>query len=488
MQSINKYKNYKEDDFERVQTRNYLFMYTAASIILCISSIISGELYLLICGVVMMALAPVVCKSCSRFVAIVLSAYFVCDQIQFNFMGSTFKIYFIVSIILIFLHIKMAYRAITDNIIRNLTIWILAGIVLSLFSPNSSNALFTFCGVILQALSAYAIYLVLCSGEMNLEQLETTFYNIIKYALCFGYIQLIIYKISGIALGINPSVTLGQLAVGQVPSFFYEGNSYGKLLCWGIIFCIPGVVHAGSHQRKYIALLFFQVLMLIMSMTRTATYAMVVALVFLAAWYVAQRYSRSKFFKMIIACVALIALILGLVNSGIIQLDSYSSYKIENMFNISDLESDVSAAYRMKSMEQGITIWRSSIRNFLAGVGYGQATGDLTSIGGSSMAEVGGSDIFTVAVSFGVIGLALYIYLFVKTIMNCIRIKRYAIDETHLVWIERIFTWIIYFFAIGFMSGAMLRTEYWIVYGIAAYVLSDSYCDEYTYMNSGEQS
>lgn len=454
----------------RAKERQAVMFYVLASLTLVIMGIVMGNVLLAALSILVLLFMPIVCKSFKRELAIVLVMYFVLDQISFQVVGGTFRLYFVFSVVIIYLLFAYWKSIFASDILRALLSWVVVCVVLSLVSTSPTGSLLSFFSTILQMLSAFAIFFILYSKTISLREMDEVFVKILAITFVFGIIQFIIYKSTGIALGINESVVAGQLASGQIPGFRHEGNALGKLLGWGIIFCIPPLVNLNNGKRKYNYILILLVVVFIMSITRTVLYGLTVTAVFAACWYI-YRKKAGKVCKAILIFAILAMGLALLISLDVIQIQGYSLYKLQNMFlNIEETSQDGSARYRLASMKQGYDIWFSSIKNTWTGVGYSQARADMRYLGGVNNSEVGGCDLMNIGVSFGIIGLAMYLRVILKSFFNTLYATLSEQEEIyHRIWCERVIFALIYYVVLQALSGSMLVPEFWMTFGIGAY-------------------
>ena len=459
------------------RTKQFAVLYVFVAILLSMGGILIGSRNLFVLAFAMLAAFPFVCKSFVRAITVMLVMYFLMDQVSFQILGGTFRIYFFFSITIIIFLSNYWIDIFKSPIMRAMVVWVAVGVLLSLLCDEPVSSLVSFISTILQMLSGFAIYLLLISGLIDLSKLDKLFILILFVIFGFGIVQLGIYRVAGIGLGLNPAVVVGQLSAGQIPSLRYEGNALGKLLGWGILFCIPPLINAENVQKKkYKYLLAFLLLFLIISLTRTVLYSLAITTGFAICWYT-YRNKGVKFFRIVFFLVFMIAVILSAIQLNIIQLGDYSAYKLQHMFlGVEEASQDGSASYRLESMKQGLKIWFSTPKNIFMGVGYARATADLSYIGGLKEAEVGGCDLVNIGVSFGVIGLAFYLIIILKSFFTgCIMAVKAPSGSMRHIWSERGLLAVIYYLVLQSLTGSMLVPEFWMTFGILAYVAHDYY-------------
>lgn len=455
--------------------KQFALLYVLVMMALSMGGLFMGNMMLAIISFAMLVAFPIVCKSFKRAATILLLMYFMMDQLSFQILGGTFRIYFIFSIIIILLLLNYWRDIFAAPIMRALVFWVITSILLCLISDSPVPALISFMSTILQMLSGFAVYLLLVSGIIDLSKLDKLFITILFVMFGFGVVQMIIYRATGIGIGLNPAVVKGQLEIGQIPSFRYEGNALGKLLGWGIIFCIPALINAEKTQRKkYKYLLALLLVFLVISITRTVLYALAVTASFAICWYV-YRGKGSRFFRMILFLVLLAVAAVLAIQFNIIHLGDYSIYKLQHMFlGAEEALQDGSAGYRLQSMKQGFDIWLSSPKSILTGVGYARATADLSYVGGSKETEVGGCDLVSIGVSLGVIGLIVYLRILWKSFVTGIKITlKTPSGSIHQIWSERAILTMVFYLVLQSLGGSMLTPEFWMTFGIMGYVAQD---------------
>lgn len=465
------------DLMTNTRTKQFAVLYVFVAILLSMGGILMGSRNLFVLAFAMLAAFPFVCKSFVRAITVMLVMYFLMDQVSFQILGGTFRIYFFFSITIIIFLSNYWIDIFKSPIMRAMVVWVAVGVLLSLLCDEPVSSLVSFISTILQMLSGFAIYLLLISGLIDLSKLDKLFTVILFVMFGFGIVQLGIYRVAGIGLGLNPVVAAGQLSAGQIPSLRYEGNALGKLLGWGILFCIPPLINTENpHKKKYKYLLAFLLLFLIISLTRTVLYSLAITTGFAICWYT-YRNKGFNFIKTLLFLAFLLVVTILLIQFNVIQLGDYSLYKLQHMFlGAEEASQDGSAGYRLESMKQGFTIWFSSLKNTLMGVGYARATADLSSVGGLTDAEVGGCDLISIGVSFGVIGLILYLRILWKTFGAGLKtILKTPNGSMRQIWSERALLAVMYYLVLQSLAGSMLVPEFWMTFGIMGYTAYDHY-------------
>lgn len=452
-------------------SKRFALLYILVTMVLSVGGFFMGNTSLIVAACAMLIAFPIVCKSFERAVTVMLVMYFLMDQMSFQILGGTFRVYFFFSIVIIAFFLHCWGSVLASPIMRALIFWVVIGVIFNLVSGSAVPALISFMSTILQMLSGVAVYLLLVSGLIDLSKLDRLFVMILFLMFGFGVVQMVIYKTTGIGVGLNPEVVAGQLAIGQIPSFRYESNTLGKLLGWGVIFCIPPIINMeGKKTRKYKYLLAFLLIFLIISITRAVLYALVVTMIVSVCWYT-YRKKGGRFLKIASFLVVLAAVAMLAIRFDIIRIGDYSLYKLENMFLGSEEASqDSSAGYRLQSMKQAVDIWFSSPQSILTGVGYARATADLSYVGGATEAEVGGCDLVSIGVSLGIIGLVLYLRILLKLFLAGLKT---ALDtpggSIQQIWSERVLFAAVFYTVFQALSGSLLCPEFWMTFAIGAY-------------------
>jgi O-antigen ligase len=353
-------------------------------------------------------------------------------------------------------------------------------IISSLMSYSINAAFNSSLYLLLNMMGAFAVFLILLNKKVTLEQFQNLIYWILLVNVIFGLIQILLFKFTGISIGLGNNYN-GQLTISQIPGFRAEANTHGKLVCFGILFCIPPMIR-NFKQKKYRTLFMLLLLTSIISPTRSATYAMLIAVIVLMLWFIKQKL-LSRMMTIMFGAFFGVGILVFMVSSGLINVSGYSATKLDNFFllNIDDLNNDGSSGFRLKSLTDAFDLWNESIKNRIIGVGYGQA---YANVQGAGFIRIGGNDFTSILVGTGLIGVLAYLFLFIIQ-ANVLKIgARSSLAKWHKIFCEQLMFINIYFLVISFLSGCTQTPEIWMTFGISAYI---SFCNKYRKDNENEE-
>lgn len=394
-----------------------------------------------------------------------MAAWFILDQVYFDVLGGTFRIYFACSLLIIFILIKWLSNVLCVNNLLILVIFLAYILFTAIFSDYMLGAVKSSLFLILNSLTAFATFTMIYSGVLTELKFAEVLRKLLVISIVFGLFQFVLYRFTGNGIGFSPTTATQQLSVGQIPGFRTEANTHGKLVAWSIIFSLPPIIN-GVNRSKYRNLLFLAVITLVISMTRSALYAMLITMLIMTLWYLWHKGVYS-FFKIAPLVLALVLVVWIFSSSGLFGDLNYSLHKLNNLFLLTadSLKSDGSASYRLSSLKTGIEIWGQSFSTKLFGVGYGQTWATLSGMIGET--RTGATDIISILAGAGIIGLGLFVLLNLQTWKLVIKTIQICSDNRR-VFAEQILFCSIYGFCIGFFSGSIQNPEFWIAIGCSA--------------------
>lgn len=442
---------------------NEMILSLIAALAVMIAGIMSANIIYMLMGLILMIFSAVVKNRPYWFYMGMIAAPFFLEMVYFTILGGTFRIGFLCSCVIIFLWIKNLTEIMTAPNMRSLTIMFIYFLVTAFLSSYMSGAFKSTLFLILNAAIGYAVCILLVNEYFLLEEFEEILRIILFVCIAFGLIQYLIYRFSGIGIGFNTLQAQQQLAMGQIPGFRTEANTHGKLVCWTIIFCLPPIINCSKNAKQYKFLLVLSILTLALSMTRSASYGMIITIIVMLIWYTLQGRSNNSMRIILLGLVA-VGVILVIISSGILGDSSYSLYKLQNMFitNVDEVKSDGSGSFRFDSFIAAYEIWNQSIKTRLFGVGYGQAWATIKGL--ATETRAGGNDIMSVLAGGGIIGEILFIWTNIRTW----KAAAIATKGEHNIFAEQMMFCAIYGFMICFFSGILQCPEYWISLGCIA--------------------
>lgn len=445
------------------QNNNETIITGIAMIVSSFISFFSNNLIFYIIPFAMLLFTVLVRSNVRYFYAGMIASPFVLELVYFNIMGGTFRIGFFCSLIVIVLWSKVLINVISISNIRILIILFIYMLCSSFMSTQTIEAIKSSLFLILNSMIGFAACILLCIDMYSEHEMSELIRKIITICIAFGLIQYIVYRFTGVALGINTSSAMMQLSVGQIPGFRTEANTHGKLICWAVIFCLPPIINKAANSQKYKNLMIISLINLVLSMTRSATYAVVLTLSIMIIWYTFTG-RADKSWRIILLGIVALGVILVVLNSGMLEGSSYSLYKLQNLFltNVSDITNDASGNFRFNSFTTAFEMWNQSWKTRLVGVGYGQTWSTI--LGVDTETRMGGSDIMSILAGIGLIGELLFVLLNYR---NWKLASNLALT-TKSIFAEQMLFCGIYGFFICFFSGILACPEFWICVGCTA--------------------
>jgi hypothetical protein len=439
---------------------------------MAIYTFISGNVMYILFALVLEILAVFVNRNRRLFYNLILFAWFTLELVYFNIMGGTFRIGFLCSIVALFIFIPSVAKIFQAPNLRWMFAFLLYMMVSSCFSSYLGGALKSSLFLTLNASVAFVSCILIVTNCFNEYEFLEIIRKIILFCIVFGLVQWLIYKVSGIGIGVSTSIVVNQLSIGQIPSLRTEANTHGKLVCWAIIFSIPPIVNKYK-EEKYRILLILSLVTLALSMTRSATYSMIISIVIMMIWYLIHG-KATKVVNIVMIAIVAVGCLIVITNSGLLGESSYSLYKINNLFltNVDEVKNDGSGGFRYNSFITAFEIWNQSWKTRLIGVGYGQTWANIKGLAGEGRA--GATDIMSILAGTGIIGLILFMIFNVSSWIQSGRNSSSQIIEKK-VFSEQMLFCSIYGFGICIFSGILQCPEYWLSIGCsAAFYISEN--------------
>lgn len=397
------------------------------------------------------------------FFAIILS-WLTLEVVYFNLFGGTFRISFLCSLLMIVIFIPALAKTVLYSNLKWVLLLFLYMFAMAIFSENIVGAVKSSFYLMLNAGVAFVAFVFIYTGKIDEYEFPELLRKAVTFCVIFGLFQWLVYRGTGIVISLDPASATGQLKIGQIPGFRTEANVHGKMICWAIVFSLPPVFY-GVNKKKYRRLLILALTTLALSMTRSALYAMIITIIFMILWYLKKR-RKNIVIKIALGVILVFSAILLVLASGILG-DSYSLYKIQNMFltSVDDIKSDGSAGFRYQSFTVALDIWNQSWKNRIIGVGYGQTWASLQGVLGETRA--GGCDILAVLAGTGIIGLLIFMMFNVRSWVQDADI--WHTNEVEIkVFSEQLLFCGIFGFCICIFSGILQCPEYWVILGCSA--------------------
>lgn len=413
----------------------------------------------------------------SAIYEIIIIMAFVSELLYWNISGSTVRMYFIMYILIMCLFVKNVNHVFSNKLLSILILYYVLLFLSSMLSADFVSAFKSSVFYILNTLFAIVVYLMFRNKKMSFDGINKTIYIACMICVCEGLMQYLIYKVGGIAIG-SPA-GMKQIAEGQISGLFTEANIHGKLVCWSIVWFFPVLLQEKKTRtrKKYIYLLILDGITLLISPTRAAMYAVIVTLFCAVFLYIKEKKSM-QLLKYLIPILLIVLISITLVSFGYIQLGSGAQKKFANFLltNVSDVINDGSGAFRYGTILNSLTVWTSSYKNFMVGVGSGQ----LYSTIASYTSNLTGNDFMTITTSTGVLGLICFLSM-LSVAFSVTKRDKHEGKEVSGVKQQILFSLI--FTVVMFVFSSFSKTPMcWLAIGIAAFLKEQKgrevYCAE----------
>lgn len=391
---------------------------------------------------------------------------FTTEIISFNFIGNL-RLYYLLTFFVLFLFCRILYRIIENKILNKLLLFLSFLIFTALLSSYTKGALASIISLGLNIATAFSVYLILTTKKLSEEEFLYTLENVLLFNVVYGLVSLIIYRISGFTIWGSSNSAI-QLQGMQIAGLRTEANTHGKLCCYCVAYCIPFAILKKIDKRKKL-LLVLSLITLIVSPTRSATYALLTAVILFLAYLLYYR-KGTKVIKLVMNVVILFGIVMVLVNTQIIKIEGYSLTKLTNFFltDIDSIKADGSGGFRFASFEAAMNLWKQNIKTVLFGFGYNQAIGTLQN--GTVETVLSGVEAMGVLLGGGILSLTGYIFSYVYAIKCCLEKAKGVICEEKLQ-LYSILTCLVLSFVLSFTSASMYVPETWVSFGLLAYYM-----------------
>ena len=389
---------------------------------------------------------------------------FTTELISFRFIGNL-RLYYVVGLLYLFPFIPQFKKLIRNQVTGSLLLFIFVLFITSIFSSSFGGALSATISLSLNIITAFVTYFVLCNKKISVSDFFILLEKLMLLCIVFGLITWILSK-AGINITFN-KVNSFQILNDQIAAFRTEANTHGKLCCYAVAYCVPFLLSKKMDIRKWI-LLIVSVLTLLISPTRSATYALLMAS-FIYSLILIKRGFSTRVIKAFLFAIVIVSAIPIVMNTGILSSAGYSMSKLNNFFftNISDVGNDYSGSFRMESLYAALDIWTSNTKNMILGVGLNQAKVSLQNNSVNTVAA--GVEIVGLLVSGGVVTVITWLYVVYISIRKICRIT----NMNNNPLLHSILICAFYIFIIEIISGDFYVPETWITFGVIACLTKD---------------
>ena len=389
---------------------------------------------------------------------------FTTELISFNIYGNL-RLYYIVNVFVLFLFSRLIGKALSKKVLFSLILFVLSLLFTSVFSDSMIGSIRSVISLNFNIMIAFTIYLILSQKKITINEFYDLIEKVFLVNVVYGIVSLLLYRVAGINISLNPG-TAFQIKGFQIPGLRTEANTHGKICCYAVAYCFPFLImNRMDKQKKF--LLYLSLLTLVVSPTRSATYALLIAIFCFLIYLMAKGYS-GKVVKILFVILTVFGLASVLISSGIVKIEGYSLTKL-NSFFITSKEAamqDYSGAFRMESLMAAFDIWTQSLKTFLLGVGYNQAVVVLQNNTVKTVAS--GVEAMGLLVGGGLLSL-LTLIIAVFTAIKAVYFMLNRSTSRNQCVLSSLFICLIFSFSMSCISGSFYVPETWMTFGIIAY-------------------
>ncbi len=395
---------------------------------------------------------------------ILLYYFIVCITTEYCYIeiaGGILRPYHIVTLLYLIYFLPKLKKIIKSNVLKSFMLFFSFGIISILMTDLSIKAGFTsLVLLLLNFIISIIIYILLHEKKININKYTNEFMIVVMVTILWGYIQISAKYFLGLNLALSEQ-QISQISINLIPSFRTESNTYGKFIITCLAFIIPFIPY--EKPKKKVAL--NMVLISLLNFTRSSTYGIILA--FIVKIMVSFKIKKiKKIFKVITLIILVFSSLSLFTHLGILDEKNYGIQKINKIFKLNEISTDESASYRMNAMEIGLNKTLESKKKIIIGNGWGQVRTKIN----DKIVEPGGGDLLSVFMFNGLIGvfiyLGIYVYIFFNNYKLLKKRKRRNID----LFGEGSLLMLLTIFFTGNMAGMIITPIYWVAFGQIAYI------------------
>lgn len=396
---------------------------------------------------------------------IIIFLYFLLERATFTLLGGTFRVYFFISICVIFILLYRFLRLLKYRTSAYVVFYLLTQVIAAALCNSPKAALINVLSTALYVLTAYAVASLICTEKISAEIQVNGFQQILFAIVMFGLFQFVLYQLTGIALynGRN------GLEVGQITGFSEEANGHGKIIGFAIIFAIPLLMSEVGKKEKQTTtmLLFLSCLTLFISMTRNVLYSLLVCAFMMMLFYADNSKTRRRILQISALFVILILAGMLLLRNNLLPISGRSLEKIEKLFKLSaeDVASDASGGFRLEVFYASLSSWLGSPKSFFFGCGPGQAYAWIQGL----LYRVSGNSGVGLLASSGIVGFLSYLFMFIHPFRSAFLSRKRANDIYEIILSEQTMFYGAFLFALDLISSVSYFPIYWIYIALGIY-------------------
>jgi hypothetical protein len=377
--------------------------------------------------------------------------------------GGTARIYHFLAPLVVLALIDRIHQLIHSPIVLATLAFLFVNLIAVILSDDPVRAAASSLTLYANICVAIATAMILLSRRLSIQRFTRLVTVVTIATILVGLLQILAYQAGGLVFAFSEP-QIDQIRIGFGPAFFKEANGFGKHMVFPALFLLPFYLRTPRKSRPT-WLLVLVLVGLLMNFTRSGLYGIIVALVFAFVWYAANG-QLGLFAGRMFKPLAVILLGVALLISGAVPFSEYGLYKMQKLFDQTEILEGESSALRLEGMNAAIDVTLADPKKVVIGNGWGQA---YAFIGGEDR-QVGGADIVNVFAYGGVFGVLSYAVYCLAIGITLARHARRAVDPTLRSFMEGVLFAYVGLFVMSLISGALLAPGYWTAIGAAIYV------------------
>lgn len=394
----------------------------------------------------------------SIFLVILLTTEFYYIQVG----SGVARAYHFLAVLVVILLARHIPRILSSRLFIALMVFVGINLCAIILSGAPERAMASFLAFCANVAVAMAVALILLTRRIELATFKKLILALTLISILWGLIQIVVFRFTGIALGLTPDQT-AQVAAGFGPAFRSEANTFGKFMVLPFMLFLPEYI---EYQRvRHINWIYIAFIIgIIMNFTRSSIYGMGITFLFIFIWY-AQNNKLVLLTTRSIKIIVAIALCVILMISGILRVSEYAQHKLVNLFDQEEILEGGSSGYRMDMMRLILSDTMSDSKKIVIGNGWAQ---NQYYYHGSAV-KAGGGDMVTLLGYAGGLGVAAYLLYMFMAAKSAAKASR-ASDQDLCSLAEGVLFALVGIFCTGQMAGYLITPEYWLLIGLALYI------------------
>lgn len=396
----------------------------------------------------------------SSILAIIFTEFY-----WFEILGGYLKPFHILSI-LVFFFFSIFYLKILKHskIIWLIIFFIIINIFVIVFSSNQVDALRSFVLPLILITIAVNMGVMLGMKKLTLAAVKDIVLYGTLIAIGFGFLQMIVYSISGGLLVLTEGQISQILIAKRPPSFFTEADTFGKFLSLPFFLFLPFTL---EKKKQSIIVTVIILAAILINMTRSAMIGIGITLIMYLI-YSLKRKSLTRNMTMLSGVVALMLILIPFIIGTTSALGSQDelSYRFQTLISPTKLMADGSTHFRFTALEETVKGIFENSRTILSGHGWGQSYINVWGI----PYDVCGSLFINIIYYSGIFALLIFLW-FCYHVLKILYItsKMKNTGSIHL-FAEGLFFGFLCMLIISQLASMWIAPEFWLVIGCAIYL------------------